>query len=138
MSNSQKLMDSTSSTKREHACVVIQATTAEKHYLPNPVQTFGKTSAEDSCFHFSFPNSTHLQSVGFKTQAFFPVLKSCWGEGQRELEKKVPQEEICVLDECVQKGDGVRRGYRACGQTELSFTNPLTESSWSESWLAGL
>lgn len=37
-------------------------------------------------------NSIHLQSAGFKTQAFFPVLKSCWGEGQRELGKKVPQE----------------------------------------------
>lgn len=29
-------------------------------------------------------------------------------------------------------------GYVSRRQTELSFTNPLTESSCSESWLAGL
>lgn len=89
-------------------------------------------------------SSVHINSIQFLAAEFkpqpFSVLKSCWGErgkqtqGESELVQKWHRRVSwagCMFS-------GGRRWYTSLCQTELSFTNPLTESSCSESWLAGL
>lgn len=102
--------------------------------LPFPAKRFGKTLAEDNWFLL---NSIQFLAAEFKPQPF-SVLQSCWGEREklrvRASWTKCASGEFQGLDVCFQEGGG---GTSHC-QTELSFTNPLTESSCSESWLAGL